>query len=158
MKITSLLFALLLTMSRLVAQQIQHINPAGLAKSPNYSHIVTAQGGRTVYISGQVSVNAQGEIVGKGDFRAQTKQVHENLKTALAAVGATFDDLVKLTAFVVNSDSERLGIVREIRSQYYNGPQRPASSYLSIQALYDKDILIEIEAIAVIKEAVIMQR
>ncbi len=158
MKVTALLFSFLLTMSQLMAQQSQHLNPAGLPKSPNYSQVVTAQGGRTVYISGQVSVNAQGEIVGKGDFRAQTKQVHENLKTALAAVGATFDDVVKLTAFVVRSDTEKLGIVREVRSQYYTGTQRPASTYLGVQALYDKDILIEIEAIAVTKETVIMQR
>ena len=98
MKITTFLLVFGLTISQLVAQQIQRINPTGLFKSPNYSQVVAVQGGRTIYVSGQVSVNAQGDIVGKGDFRAQTKQVHENLKTALAAVGATFDDVVKLTA------------------------------------------------------------
>ena len=103
------------------------------------------------YISGQVSANIKGEIVHKGDFRAQTTQVYENLKTALAAVGATFSDVVKLTTFVVNTDAEKIGIVREIRSQFYTTPKPPASTYVGVQGLYDKDVMIEIEAVAILK-------
>ena len=145
------LFGLLLGTHTLMAQQLQHINPPGLPVSKSYSQIVVTQGGRTAYISGQVSANVKGEVINKGDFRAQTKQVFENLKTALAGIGATFDDILKTTTYVVNTDAEKIGIVREIRSQYYTGPNPPASTYVGVQGLYDKDVLIEIEAIVTLK-------
>lgn len=82
--------------------QIKHINPDGLSKNPVFSQIVTTQGnGRTVYIGGQDAVNRQGEIVGKGDIAIQTEQVMENLQIALSACGATFENLVKLSIYVV---------------------------------------------------------
>lgn len=133
------------------AQQIQYINPNGLPVSKNYTQVVATQGGRTIYISGQVSANSTSEIIGKGDFGAQVKQVYENLKTALAAVGATFNDVIKTTTYVVNTDADKIKLVREIRSQYYTGPNPPASTYTGVQGLYDKDVMIEIEAIAVVK-------
>ncbi|MFD2569999.1 RidA family protein [Spirosoma soli] len=146
-----LLTVLLLFCTNLLAQQIQHINPPTLAASKGYTQVVVAQGGRTVYISGQVSANSKGEIMHKSDFRAQTRQVFENMKTALAAVGATFADVVKTTTYVVGTDAEKIGIVREVRNQYYTSPNPPASTYVGVQALYDSDVLIEIEAIAVVK-------
>lgn len=158
MKVTLLLTVLLFLSSQLMAQQIQHLNPAGLSKSPNYTQVVTVQGGRTVYISGQVPVNAQGELIGKGDFPAQVKQVYENIRTALSAAGATFDDVIKTTTLVVSSDDTKLATVRQIRSQYYTRPQPPASTYFGVQALYDKDVMIEIEVIAVVKEKMVLRK
>lgn len=142
---------LLVSVSQLQAQQIQHINPSGLANSKNYTQVVLVQTGRTAYISGQVSANAKGEIVHKGDFRRQTQQVFENLKTALAAIDATFSDVVKITTYVVNTDAEKIGIVRDVRSQFYTGSTPSASTYVGVQGLYDKDVLIEIEAIVALK-------
>lgn len=133
------------------AQQIQHINPPNLAISKGYTQVVVAQGGRTVFISGQVSANSKGEVMYKGDFRGQARQVFENLKTALAAVGATFSNVVKMTTYVVETDAEKIGIVREVRNQYFTGANPPASTYVGVQGLYDKDVMLEIEAIAVIK-------
>lgn len=134
------------------AQQIQHLNPPGLAVSTDYTQVVTAQGGRTVYISGQISANAKGELVHQGDLRAQVRQACENLKIALAAAGATFDDVVKTTTFVVNSDDEKVEIVRQVWNQYNTTPYPLANTYVGVQALYEKEVLIEIEAIAVVKE------
>jgi enamine deaminase RidA (YjgF/YER057c/UK114 family) len=143
---------LLLTIHTAFAQQLQHINPSELPVSKSYTQVVVvAPGSRMAYISGQVSANTKGEIMHKGNFRAQTTQVYENLKTALAAVGATFADVVKLTTFVVNTDADKIGIVREVRSQFYTAPNPPASTYVGVQGLYDKDVMIEIEAIAVLK-------
>ncbi|GAB4012138.1 RidA family protein [Spirosoma migulaei] len=156
-----LLLSVLLGTQAAVAQQLQYSNPPGLPTSKNYTQIVVAQGSRIAYISGQVSANAKGEIINKGDFRGQTKQVLENLKIALEAVGATFADVIKTTTYVVNTDAEKIGIVRDIRSQYFtsagrsasavDSPNPPASTYVGVQGLYDKDVLIEIEAIVALK-------
>ena len=153
---------LIVPAGRLLAQRsLQYVNPPGLPVSKTYTQIVIVATGRVAHISGQVSANATGEIINKGDFRAQTKQVYENLKIALAAVGATFADVIKTTTYVVNSDADKIGVVREIRNQYYtmtsqsnraaNSPGPPASTYVGVQGLYDKDVLIEIEAIATLK-------
>lgn len=141
----------LTTASISAGQSIRYINPPNLPVSKNYSQVVVAQGSRTVFVSGQVSANSQGEIINKGDFRAQVTQVHENLKTALAAAGATFNDVVKVTTYVVHTDSSKISIVRDVRRQYYTNPNPPASTYVGVEGLYDKDVLVEIEAIAVLK-------
>ena len=151
MKNVTLLLFLLLSCP-VLAQQIQRINPPGLSVSKDYTQIVTAQGGRTVYISGQISANAKGELLHQGDLRAQAKQACENLKIALAAVGATFEDVVKTSTFVVNSDAEKVEIVRQVWSQYSTAPYPLINTYIGVQALYDKEVLIEIDAIAVVKE------
>ncbi len=72
----------------------QFIQPQDLYNPGTYTHVVAAQGGKLVFISGQVAVDAQGQPVGAGDLRAQAQQVYANLQTALAAIGATFDDVV----------------------------------------------------------------
>ncbi|QMW03584.1 RidA family protein [Spirosoma foliorum] len=147
-----ILFAsLLVGANAVVAQQLQYNNPQGLPTSKNYTQVVVAQSSRVAYISGQVSANAKGEIVYKGDFRGQTKQVLENLKIALASIGATFADVIKTTTYVVNTDPEKIGIVREVRSQYFTGANPPGSTYVGVQGLYDKDVLIEIEATVALK-------
>lgn len=93
-----------------MSDQIQHINPEGLSRNPVFSHIVTTQGnGKTVYIGGQDAVNAKGEIVGKGDIATQTEQVMKNLQIALSACGATFENLVKLSIYVVQGQDMRSG-------------------------------------------------
>ena len=127
------------------------LNPAGLSTPRGYTHVVSVEGGRTVFIAGQVSLNAKGELIGKGDLRAQATQVYENLKTALAAVGATPADVVKLNTYVVNLNPEALATVREVRGRAFPQQNPPASTLVGVTALANPDFLIEIEAIAVIR-------
>src|SRR5688572_12358649 len=97
---------------------LQHINPQGVATPSGYTHVVAAQGSRTVYLAGQVALNAQGELVGPGDLLAQATQVYENIKACLASVGATFANVTKVTQYIVNYNAEmRPGLV-EVRFKY----------------------------------------
>src|SRR3954466_13817716 len=105
-----------------------YLNPEGIAAPTGYTHVVTTTASKLVYISGQVGMDAQGKT--QEGLRAQTIQVFENLKTALAAVGATFDDVVKLTTLIVNYKPEDRAVIREIRSQYLSAGQPPASTLI----------------------------
>lgn len=127
------------------------INPPALATPRGYTHVVTAQGGKTVLVAGQVAFDAKGEIVGRGDLRAQARQAYENLKTALAAAGATPADVVKMNTYVVNYKSEDLPVIREVRSQVFTQENPPASTLVGVQALALDGLLIEVEAIAVVE-------
>jgi len=128
----------------------QFLNPASLNPTNGFSHVVTATGGKTIYISGQVSVNEKAEVIGKGDMRAQTERTFENLKACLAAAGATFDDVVKITYYVVGLAAEHVPHIREIRKKYLSATNPPASTLVGVKALVVPDWLIEIEAIAVV--------
>jgi len=128
-------------------KQVTFANPPSMPPTNGYTHVVGVRGGRTIYISGQVPVNAGGELVGPGDLAAQTRQVFENIKAALAAAQASFDDVVKLTFFL--TDISRIQIVREIRDQYINTQHPPASSAVEVRKLVNEQFLIEIEAIAI---------
>ena len=128
---------------------IERINPPGLSTPTGYSHVVSAKGGRTIYIAGQVAFDAKGELVGPGDLTAQTKQVFANLAVALQAAGATFNDVVKVNYYM--RDASQVQVVREIRSQYFT-KALPASTLLEVPRLANPGFLIEIEAIAVVAE------
>lgn len=104
--------------------------------------------GRTIYVSGLTSRNERGEIVGKEDIKAQTETVLENLKTVLESAGATLDDIVKLTVFVV--DIEQFDEIHEVRRRYFSEPY-PASTMVEVSRLVDPELLIEIEAVAVVE-------
>jgi enamine deaminase RidA (YjgF/YER057c/UK114 family) len=114
-----------------------------------YSHIAEVRGGRTLYIAGQVSQDNDGNIIGKGDFHAQTKQVFENLKARLAEAGASFPDVVKLNYYL--TDASGIQAVRDIRNNYVNVEHPPASTLVVVSRLAREEYLIEIEAIAVTK-------
>lgn len=129
--------------------QKEFINPEGLAKSSGYTQVVTARGGRTVYIAGQVAFNAKGELVGPGDLRAQLVQVFQNLKMALTAAGATTADVVKLNYYVVGYKPSQIALIREVRDQFFPPQNRPASTLAGVEALFQEGILVEVEAIAV---------
>ena len=132
--------------------QTQFLNPIELCPTYGWTHVVTATGGKTVYVSGQVSVNARGEVVGKGDLWVQTEQTFENIKIALAAADATFRDVVKTNLYVVGLKPEHVPMLREVRSRYVSAEHPPASTLVGVSALVGADWLIEIEAIAVICE------
>ncbi|MBN9521850.1 RidA family protein [bacterium] len=129
----------------------EFINPPGLNPTNGFTHVVAATGGKTVHVSGQVSVNEKAEVVGKGDFRAQVERTFENLKTALVAAGATFRDVVKITYFVVDLKPDLVPVVREVRRQYLDPDRPPASTLVGVAALVVPDWLIEIEATAVVE-------
>ena len=130
--------------------QTQFLNPPTLCPTIGWTHVVTATAGKTIYISGQVSVNERGEVVGKGDLRAQTVQTYENLKRALAAAGATFRDVIKMNIYVVGLRPEQVPLLREVRAQYVSAEHPPASTLVGVQALVGSDWLLEIEAVAVV--------
>lgn len=128
---------------------VQYLNPPALSTPTGYTHVVQVHGGRTIYIAGQVAFDKSGNVVGKGDFAAQATQVFENLKSALAAGGATFDNLVKVTTFV--TDLSQMQTLRTIRGKYY-AKNPPASTLVQITKLANDDLMIEIEAVAVVPE------
>ena len=129
----------------------QYVNPKDLSAPGSYTHVVTVNPGKMIFVSGQVALNKQGEVVGKGDLRAQATQVYENLKVALTAVGATFADVVKVNTYVVNYKPTDAAIIREIRSKYNVPEKLPASTLVGVQALAREDFLIEVEVIAAVK-------
>jgi enamine deaminase RidA (YjgF/YER057c/UK114 family) len=129
----------------------EFINPPGLNEPPGYTHVVTATGGKLVFVAGQTAWNAKGELVGRGDLRAQTIQAFENLKTALSAAGATFADVVKYTTFVVGYSPEVRPMLGEVRSMYLPKDHPAAHTLLGIQSLARDGMLIEIEATAVVE-------
>lgn len=126
---------------------IERMNPPGLSTPTGYSHVVSARGGRTIYIAGQVALDAKGQLVGKGDLAAQTRQVFENLSIALKAAGATFANVVKANTYML--DASQVAVVREIRPKYFSG-DLPASTLVQVPRLANPDFLIEIEVIAVV--------
>ena len=111
----------------------------------HFTHVVRA--GRLVFVSGCVATDAEGRTVGGNDVVAQARQVHENLKKCLAATGATFADVCKVTVFLKDvGDREKVNIAR----REYFGPHRPASTLVQIARLVRDDLLVEIEATAVL--------
>jgi enamine deaminase RidA (YjgF/YER057c/UK114 family) len=131
-----------------MAAHLRFLNPPTLSKPPTYSHVVEITGpGRIIYIAGQLGLDPSGKLVGApGDFRAQTRQTFENLKLALAAVGATFDQVVKLNNYL--TDISHLAILREVRDEFINTATPPASTTLQISRLALERALIEVEAVA----------
>lgn len=114
------------------------------------SHYVdVVRAGRLVFVSGCVATDAQGRTVGASDIVAQARQVHDNLKQCLAAAGATFADVCKVTVFLRDArDREKVNMVR----REYFGSSRPASTLVEISRLVRDDLLMEMEAIAVLPE------
>ncbi len=135
--------------ARAQSAKTERINPAGLMKPTGYTHVVTVQGGKLVFVAGQVAFDKEGHVVGKGDLKAQAQQVYDNLRTALAAAGAAPKDVVKAVTYVVNYNASQLPVLREARQAFY-GAEPPASTLVGVQALAREDFLIEIEVFAAV--------
>jgi len=144
MRVTLALLALFCAPA-LFAQDIQRINPAGMTQPSTYSHLVRT--GDLLFIAGQVALDGNGEIVGRGDMTAQVTQVLENLSTVLESQGADFSNIVKINIFTTNIDMFRQS--GEVRARYFAG-HAPASTLVQIQRLARPAFLVEIEAIAYI--------
>jgi enamine deaminase RidA (YjgF/YER057c/UK114 family) len=103
--------------------------------------------GRIVYVAGQLGVKPDGKIA--GDFRAQAVQAFDNLKAALAAVGATFNDVVKVNNYLVDI-AANIPVYREVRDKYVDTTKPPASTTIGVPALARADALFEVEAIVML--------
>jgi 2-iminobutanoate/2-iminopropanoate deaminase len=110
-----------------------------------YSHVVIAEGRRMIFVSGQLARDRQGDVVGRGDMRAQLRQVGENIKAALASAGATLSDLVKTTTYVTNIEEYFKHV--DVRMEYF-GPALPTSTTVEVRRLAHPDFLVEVEVVA----------
>lgn len=119
-------------------------SPPDLPAPAGYSHVVTIPAGRLVWTSGQVGIAADGSV--PSGCEAQTQLVFENVGRALAAAGAGWHDVVKLTFYVVSVDE--LEIIRAVRDEYVNTGAPPTSSLVQVAGLFRPDLLIEVEAVA----------
>jgi len=129
---------------------VRFVKSENLPPSPGYSQAVEVRGGRVIYLAGQVALDRSGKVVGEGDMRAQTQQTFENLKAALDASGAKFENVVKLNYYVV--DMTQLSTVREVRDKFINAANPPASTAVEVKRLAREQFLIEVEAVAVVPE------
>ena len=135
-----------------MAATVRFLNPKTISKPPGYTHVVEATGpGRIVYIAGQLGLDLNGNVVGGNDVRAQFVQTFENVKAALAAVGASFRDVVKINNYL--TDLGHLPIFREVRDRYVNTAAPPASTTIQISKLAREGALLETEAIAILTPA-----
>ncbi len=125
-----------------------YLQPKNVPKpAGDYSQGLMVKKGTLVVLSGQVAWDVNGNLVGKGDIKAQAKQVFENLKNMLASAGATFKDVVKLGIFLKNI--EDFGALKEVRAQYLTAPF-PPTTLLIVKNLARDEWLLEIEAMAVV--------
>jgi enamine deaminase RidA (YjgF/YER057c/UK114 family) len=125
---------------------LERIQPHGLQDSPLFTHVVKA--GNTVYIAGQVAVDQDGQIVGRGDVTAQSTQVFENIQTALAAAGADLSHLVRITIYA--TDAGFRDPIRDVRRRYLGSPDPVASTFIVVAGLALPELLVEIDGVAVL--------
>jgi enamine deaminase RidA (YjgF/YER057c/UK114 family) len=139
-----------------MAAKTRFINPERLVRSPAYTQVVEAVSpGRTIYISGQLGTDRDGKLAG-GDFRAQAEQVYQNLQAALASVGASFADVVKLNSYL--AQIAHLPILREVRARYLDPAALPASTTIAVTGFAREGALLEIEAVAALPSGAALPR
>jgi reactive intermediate/imine deaminase len=141
---TTLSTLLLLLAAGANAQEIERINPEGMTQPTAYTHVVRYD--KLLFLAGQVSTDADGNVIGEGDMGAQVRQVLENMKTVLASQGADFSDIVKITIYTTDIEAYRQ--TGDIRQEYWTGGA-PASTLVQIDRLARPVFLVEIEATAI---------
>lgn len=131
------------------SHRIERLNPNGVFPPQGpYSHLVRITSPKTlIYVAGQVSVDSTGSTVGIGDIKAQTAQVYQNIKIILHSVGATFDNIVEVTTFLVNLQ-ENINGFRRVREKFFAG-NRPASALIGVKELVKKEYLVEVKCTVV---------
>jgi enamine deaminase RidA (YjgF/YER057c/UK114 family) len=133
-----------------MSYQVDFINPKTMPKPFGYTQVVDARGGRTVYIAGQVSLDAEGQVVGKDDFEAQARQMFQNIQAGLESVGLNFNHVVKLGIFI--TDFSHRATLRKVRDEFVNTQHPPASTLVQVSALFMPELMVEADAIAVAAE------
>ena len=136
-----------------MAKLVHLVNPPSLAKPAGFSHGIEVQGGKTLYVAGQVAFDKDGKIVGAGDIVTQFRQICQNLKAVLLARAGQLNDIVKLTIYVLDKRAYK-SRAREIGAVYreFFGRHYPAMTLVEVKGLYDDDqgCLMEVEAVAVV--------
>jgi reactive intermediate/imine deaminase len=127
----------------------RHLSPSTMPPPFGYSQVVDAPASRVVYLSGQIPFDSDGELVGEGDFEAQTRQVFVNLTAGLEAAGVAWGHVVKLSYFV--RDVSNAAGMRAIRDEFIDTEHPPASTLVEVSRLFRDDVLIEVEAVAVVE-------
>ena len=137
-------------LAQTTAAEVQLINPATVSTPRGYSHAAVIDLGncKMVILSGQVALDPKGELVGKGDIAKQTEQIFQNIKNIVEAAGGNMGHLVKLGYFT--TDVLNIQAIRNIRDQFINTKKPPASTLVQVSKLFRDDLLIEIEATAII--------
>jgi enamine deaminase RidA (YjgF/YER057c/UK114 family) len=131
------------------APDVKFVNPEPLGASRGYTYVVDVnRPGRILYLAGQLGTDTTGKVV-SADFQAQATQAYENIKVALASVGAKFDDVVKITVYLTDIRTQ-LPLHREIRDKYVNKSAPPASTTIEISRLAREGGLIEVDVTAVL--------
>ncbi len=131
----------------------QYLNPKEIFESPFFTHTVSVSGpARLIYVSGQVSYDRDGFVIGKDDMRAQAEQVFRCLTHNLKAAGATWSDVVKLNGYMVKMNGDAVNLYREVRSRYLDPKRMPASTLVGVKRLVHDDLLLEVEVIAAVAE------
>ena len=134
------------------AGSVRYINPDSLNNNPAFTNVVVVEGNvRTVHIGGQDAINAQGEIVGKGDIVAQTEQVLANVRAALEAGGARAEHIIKWNIYVVEGQSLQAGFAA-FENAWPQTPNPPAITGVFVSALAHPDFLVEMDAVAVVPQ------
>jgi enamine deaminase RidA (YjgF/YER057c/UK114 family) len=132
--------------------QVQYINPDTLNKNPAFTNVIVVTGTvKTVYVGGQDAVDASGNIVGKGEIKAQTEQVLKNIQAALAAGGAGLEHIIKWNLYVVQGQSLQAGF-ESFQHFWGRRPNLPAITMAFVSGLAHPDFLVEMDAIAVVPE------
>jgi len=131
-----------------LSADLEFLNPDGLFKPSTFTQVVVAEGETIVHISGQTARDEKANVVGVGDVRRQAAKVFDNLRVAVEAAGGSMKDIVKITTFVVDlKPDDRVWIGELVRKSF---PRPPAHTLVGISALAAPELLIEIEAIAVL--------
>ncbi len=132
---------------------VELLNPPGIPAPEFYRQMAVATGTRTVYLAGQVARTADGTPVGAGDLAAQVEQAYVNVGTALAAVGGSFDDVAKVTLYIVDWSQELLAAlgagVAAAAGRLGTDPTKPVT-LIPVAALGEPDLLVEVDAVAVL--------
>jgi len=145
---TAAMFMSLIALNATADADLRFMNPEGLFKPSTFSQVAITSGDTVVYISGQTARDDKANIVGTGDVKKQAEKVFENLRTAVEAAGGTMGDIAKITTFVVGlKPDDRVWIGEMVKKNF---PKPPAHTLVGISALAAPELLIEIEAIAVL--------
>jgi enamine deaminase RidA (YjgF/YER057c/UK114 family) len=128
---------------------LELINPEELSTPASYTQVIVATGSRLVFVAGQVSDDAQGNLVGQGDLAAQARHAFANVRHALAAAGAEPEQVTKITIYVVHHRTEYLSAISEARIAVF-GDHKPADALVGVERLAEPGYLVEIDAIAVV--------
>ena len=128
-----------------MAHEILQLKSVHETKDRGYSHV--AKVGKTLYIAGQVAMDVQGRLVGRGDFEAQARQVYTNLQNILQEAGGGLKNVVKMTTFLTHYGN--VETYRKMRKEFF-GDLMPPNTLLMIESLASPDLMMEVEAIAVL--------